>query len=320
MISSQRIEHFCTLFDSHYLLLGMALHQSLMAHTEAFHLWILCMDEEVEQSLAKLDLAHVSLIPLREIETQELLAVKPERSRGEYCWTLTPFVFEAVFKRDHGVERVTYLDADLFFFDNPALLLQELRDDRHVLITEHAYAPEYDQSITSGRFCVQFLTFRRTNQAHKVMHWWQERCLEWCFNRLENGKFGDQMYLDQWPILFPDEIQIVKNVEKTLAPWNVSHFEKKRKKISPVFFHFHGVKLVAENRAQLFLKYKICHQGSQLYEAYLQALSIAKQKLDDLDIPVKYFPLPQGFIAFLRRWKWLILNETRFGKLKSVVE
>ena len=82
---TNKVEHFCTLFDSNFLPMGMTLHQSLLTHAQPFHLWILCMDELVEQQLEMISLPHVTLIPLRDIETTELLAVKPGRSRGEYC-------------------------------------------------------------------------------------------------------------------------------------------------------------------------------------------------------------------------------------------
>jgi len=312
---SQPPEHFCTLFDSYYLPIGMNLHHSLMTHAQPFHLWILCMDESVEQALLKLNLPQVTLIPLQQVETPELLAVKPTRSRGEYCWTLTPFTFQSVFDRDTAVQRVTYVDADLFFFDNPKILLNEFRDDRHVLFTEHAYAPEYDQSATSGRFCVQFMTFRRTHEAAKVMNWWQERCLEWCFNRAEAGKFGDQIYLDQWPTLFEQEVQIIQAVEKTLAPWNVNYFQKKLGTIDPVFYHFHGFKLISEEKAQLYLKYHIGHQEGVLYQNYIQALKANIKTLKSMDIPVHFFPLSKRIIDRIYRWKWLLFEEIKFRKI-----
>ena len=202
--SNKAVEHFVTLFDSGYLPMGMALHQSLMAHAQPFHLWILCIDEPVEEQLKRIALPHVTLIPLRDVETPELLAVKPGRTRAEYCWTLTPFTFQAVFERDAAVTRVTYLDSDLFFFSSPGILLDEMeKAQKHVLITEHAYGPEYQKWTTlSGRFCVQFLTFSKTAGSLTVMQWWQKKCLEWCFARAEDGKFGDQKYLDAWPDSF----------------------------------------------------------------------------------------------------------------------
>ena len=98
-----KVEHFCTLFDHKFLPMGMSLHQSLITHAQPFHLWIICMDKLVEEQLKILALPQVSLISLQEIETPELLAVKPERSRGEYCWTITPFTFTAVFERQPDI-------------------------------------------------------------------------------------------------------------------------------------------------------------------------------------------------------------------------
>jgi hypothetical protein len=274
MHSTNSLEHFVTLFDSSFLPMGMALHKSLLAHAQPFHLWILCMDETVEGQLELLSLPHVTLLPLATVETPELLAVKGGRSKGEYCWTLTPFSFTAVFNQNANIERVTYLDADLFFFADPHILLREMDEaGKHVLITEHAYAPEYAMSLLqNGRFCVQFLTFRRTMAAERVLHWWQKKCLEWCFDRLEEGKFGDQMYLDTWPQLFADEVCIVQQTDKTLAPWNELHFEKYRGgKLEPVFYHFHGFRIVRPRTLQLFMGYAIGKHGLILYEAYVDS-------------------------------------------------
>jgi hypothetical protein len=249
------------------------------------------MDELVETQLNRISLPNVTLLPLREVETRNLLDIKPGRSRGEYCWTVTPFTFQAVFDRDERIERVTYLDSDLFFFASPHILLRELEESgKHVLITEHAYAPEYNRgSLVNGRFCVQFLTCRRTVQAVKVMRWWQERCLEWCFARYEEGKFGDQKYLDSWPKLFADEVHIVRQTEKTLAPWNEKYFEKKHAgKLCPVFFHFHGLRIVNSDKIRLYYYYEIGKQGLKLYQAYLSALthSFSILKKHGITIPV----------------------------------
>jgi hypothetical protein len=270
----------------------MCLHASLLEHAQPFHLWILCMDELVEQQLRQLALPHVSLIPLQEVETDALLGVKNGRTRGEYCWTLTPFTPQFVFDRDQAVKRVTYLDADLFFFDSPNILLKELEESgKDVLITEHAYAPEYDQTVTSGRFCVQFMTFRRTVGGLKVMEWWQERCLEWCFNRVEEGKFGDQKYLDDWPERFASEVHVLRQVEKTLAPWNVKYLTQNQPNdFKPVMYHFHSLRLVSPRRVLLYLGYRIDNKGGILYAEYIRALKISRAILKKNSIPMPVIP------------------------------
>jgi hypothetical protein len=316
------VEHFCTLFDKNYLPLGMTLHSSLMTHAESFHLWILCMDELVEAQLWMLALPNVTLVPLKTVETPELLAVKSGRSPGEYCWTLTPFTFQIVFDLSPDVQRVTYLDADLFFFDTPQILLDELgRVRKHVLITEHSYAPKYDQTALSGRFCVQFVTFNRTREASKVMQQWQNQCLEWCFNRQEGDRFGDQKYLDSWPNEFEKIVHICSQPEKTLAPWNIDFYSRKNEqKVFPVFYHFHGLRILSPNLVRLYTKYKVGCQGQKIYKAYMNILLSNIEKLVSLEIPIPCLPIFRSqTITILRYTKQIIFREISFVFLKKIV-
>jgi hypothetical protein len=313
-------EHFVTLFDDSLLPIGLALYQSLVAHTRPFRLWVVAIDEEVERHLVQLALPDLVVVPLRSIETPELLAVKPGRTRAEYCWTLTPFTAQAVFDRDPMARRATYVDSDLFFLADPRILLAELDESgKNVLVTEHAYAPEYDRSYDSGRFCVQFLTFDRSDRAREVMRWWQERCLEWCFARYEDGKFGDQVYLDQWPKLFGDRVHVVQQVEKTLAPWNVRHVaEQSRTPLDPVFYHFHGLRLLPDRRARLFKFFDVGAAGLAIYDDYLGALAQSYAHLKSLGIQTPTHGLPSERYGWLKGLGRRLKKTERFAKIPVV--
>jgi len=218
------MEHYVTLFDSMFLPQGLALHMSMERHVKDYTLWVLCVDDETHEMLTKLSLPNLRLLKLSQLETEELKHVKPTRTKGEYCWTLTPFAPRFVFDTDPTVTRVTYLDADLWFRKHPAPIFREFEaSGKHVLITDHAYAPENDATSTSGQYCVQFMTFTR-NGGEIVRKWWEERCLEWCYARFEDGKFGDQKYLDDWPERFPDSVHVLNDKELALAPWNATRF------------------------------------------------------------------------------------------------
>jgi hypothetical protein len=119
------MEHFVTLFDSSFLLQGLALYDSLSMHGEPFVLWVVCIDQHVERSHIQHSLPHLETIPIGEVEEchPQLLTVKQVRSQAEYCWTLTPFAPEAVLRREPGADRGTYLDADVYFFGPPSRLL-----------------------------------------------------------------------------------------------------------------------------------------------------------------------------------------------------
>lgn len=293
------MEHFCTLFDQRYLLQGLALHASLRRHAPGSMLWIVCMDAPVQDALERLALPGVTTLPLSEIEDERLRRVKADRTPREYCWTVTPFVPEAVFRRAPDATRVTYLDADLYFFDSPAMFLRELDESgKHLLITEHAYAPEYDQTRTSGRFCVQFLSVRNTSRARAVMKWWQDRCIEWCYARQEDGKFGDQMYLDEWPVRFGQDVQVLEQSDRTLAPWNVRHAAQ-RGALRPVFYHFHAFWWVAGRTVRLHTNYEVGSAAEPLYRAYVSELREARRRLVGMGERIREAPasLPRRLAA-----------------------
>jgi len=235
------IEHFVTLFDSNFILQGLALHASLERHLKgSYKLWIVCLDDQVFNHLMLLELNNVAPLKLSKLETSELLVAKANRSLREYCWTLTPFTPSFVFDSDKTVQRVTYLDADTWLLKNPSKIYSELAlSGKSVLITDHAYAYENDQSETSGKYCVQFITFSRSG-GEDVRAWWEKRCLEWCYARHENGKFGDQKYLEQFPELFAGKVHVAQDLDNFMAPWNATRFSFN----NAVLWHFHGLRTV----------------------------------------------------------------------------
>src|SRR5215831_2630064 len=100
------MNHYVTLFDSNFLPQGLALYESMVRHASPFTLWILCIDKKVKQILDQLEKPGIRLVELSEIETTQLQRIKQQRSRVEYCWTLTPLTPKIVFERDSSVDRV----------------------------------------------------------------------------------------------------------------------------------------------------------------------------------------------------------------------
>jgi hypothetical protein len=141
----------------------------------------------------------------------------------------------------------------MFFYEDPQILLDEM-GEKSILISEHRYTKDYDVSLTHGIYCVQFMCFRNDDRAKVALIWWRERCLEWCYSYLEDGKFGDQKYLDDWVTRF-EGVHVLQHPGGGIAPWNVQQFDfangdgrisitnKKTRQEHPlVFFHFHGLK------------------------------------------------------------------------------
>jgi FkbM family methyltransferase len=242
---------FCTLFDVNYLPRGLVLYRSLAEHCDEFRLRVYCVDRETKDVLDGLALPHLETIGFDELERDdpELLAVKSTRTRVEYCWTATPAICLHALHRDPGLEQITYLDADLMFYADPAPIFNELGHDS-ILIVPHRYANRWDQgAAVSGIYNVQFLTFKRDERGLEALDWWHERCIEWCFARFEDGKLGDQKYLDDWPERFAG-VHVLEHPGGGLAPWNVESYVLTGTPEAPlvdgvplVFFHYHSLRL-----------------------------------------------------------------------------
>lgn len=310
------VEHYCTLFDSRFLPQGLALYRSLSRHAGCFTLWVLCMDEEVHTSLRRLALPNLRAIPLAELEDERLLGVKAGRSVAEYCWTLTPFLPDYVMRLEPTAGRVTYLDADLFFFAPPEEILRELDDSaKECLITEHDYSPLYDQSASHGIYCVQFVPFARSEGGRNVLRWWQDRCLEWCFDRLEPGRFGDQKYLDDWPRRFPREVHVLRDRAAARAPWNAGRYSAPGR--IPVFYHFHGLRVFEGWRIQLYRGYRI-DRGTlvRIYGPYLEELRHARDLMRAAGIEHRPSPDRSGVLERIKSPLMRILRFKRVERLR----
>jgi hypothetical protein len=104
---------------------------------------------------------------------------------------------------------------------------------------------------------VQYLVFRNDDRARRCLEWWRDRCLEWCYAKPEDGKLGDQKYLDDWPQRF-DGVHVLQHKGGGLAPWNISQYEVRMDDgrlmaddDPAIFFHYHGLRLRLDGRHRL---------------------------------------------------------------------
>ena len=253
--------NFVTLFNSNYLSRGLLLYNSLHRQGLNFHLYVIAFDDITFNYFQKFPHENLTAISLAEFEDEKLLSIKSTRSAGEYCWTCTAStVLYSIntFKLDHCI----YIDSDMCFYSNPQSLFDEW-GSKSVLITEHRYTPEYDQSAISGTYCVQFVGFKNDKDGMLALNYWRESCIEWCYARAEDGKFGDQKYLDDWTTRFQN-VHVLKHLGGGIAPWNMQQYDFRflnnkligkekstNKEYEAVFFHFHGLKIYLDEIASL---------------------------------------------------------------------
>ena len=293
----------CTLFDSNYLSRALACYDSLVKQKLDFHIYLFAFDDLAFDILNQLQLPRSTIISLKEFEDEKLLAVKSGRSVAEYCWTCTPSVIRYVLNT-YGHDHCTYIDADTYFYKNPALITDRMKENS-VIITPHFYTPEYDQSDTSGIYCVQFMTFKKTEEGMKVLEWWRDACLDWCYARFENGKFGDQKYLDDWPTKFKG-IYVTENKGEGVAPWNIQAWNNASSS-DIIFYHFHALKLYQDFGYMGFYKFPEWVQ-EKMYRPYINSL----RKFDTQLLTFSGYSNCFKKVDFKVKFKKLIVEKLKF--------
>lgn len=214
---------FCTPVTLAYVPRLLVLYRSLAEVCPNFQLWAFCIDADSKALLDRMRLQALTTVAREQLERYDpyLRVVRPTRSEAEYCWTAKASMCLFLLERAQP-EAVIYADADLMFFRDPAPLFDESLN-YSVLVVPHRFPPGVGWEETHGVFNAGFIAFRRGDEAEAVLRWWRERCLEWCYRRVEDGRYCDQRYLDEWPRRFSG-VHALGHPGGGLAPWNtVTH-------------------------------------------------------------------------------------------------
>ena len=244
------------------------LYESLTNFGNEFKLFMFCMCDESYNHLQELKLKDAILVHCDQLEQflPNLLAVKHTRSKVEYFYTCSPCTCYYVLSNYKHIDIVTYLDADLFFFSSPEPLFEEL-DGNSIGIIEHRFNFFTKRNIVYGRFNVGWISFRNKAIGLKCLEDWMKDCLDWCYHRLEEGKYGDQKYLDKWPNQYK-ELKILNHKGANVAIWNIGNYKISKKDGEVyiddkklIFYHFANLKQIAENSfktdlSRVFIKTK----------------------------------------------------------------
>jgi len=253
------------------------------------------MDHASFEILEKLALPMVNPISLEKFEQDDklLLTAKQNRSKIEYYFTCTPSLPLFILNNWPEVGLITYLDADLFFFASPLPLFDEF-GKKSIAIIGHRFPPHLQGRERYGIYNVGWLSFRRDDNGLDCLKWWRHQCIEWCYDREEDGRFADQKYLDDWPSRFKD-VAILEHKGANLAPWNLCNYNLRSLNWNEVmvdeepliFFHFHGLKKIRDwlynpswgeygiNTSNVLRR--------TIYSPYLRSLSYANRQILAID-------------------------------------
>jgi len=323
--------YITTYFDSKYLSRGLVLYNSLKKHSEEFKLYVLCLDEVVFDFFGRNAERYPDVIRLTlgEIEDAdaELLAVKSNRNQAEYYFTLSPCLPLYVLKR-FNLPHICSLDVDIMFFSSPAPIFDKL-NLYSIIITAHDFIPALKSSEIFGTYNVSFQIFKNDSEGLECLQIWRKECINWCYDRLEDGKFADQKYLDSWPKNFSRIL--ADNVPGAgAAPWNIEKYkitsqngEVFLNKDKLIFFHYQGLRIINERLINHNLdSYKTNPRKiimKEIYKPYIE--SLLSYKGDDSGIERLKSPERSSNLKYMIYEKdWFFFYQNKLFKKNFILK
>jgi hypothetical protein len=282
--------HYCTYFNFGYLPRALVLVESMRQYTPEFILDVLCFDDETFTFFENNPVEGVRIERLIDFEARnsDVVGTKAKRSKGEYFFTCTGAWILDVLMRYPEIDILTYLDSDLCFFSSPEPSF-ELMSDKDILIAEHNFPKTQRERVKYGRFNVGWLSFRNNKIGLACLDRWRRQSVDWCFDRLENGKFADQKYLDEWPRLYQDRL-MTAHLGINTGPWAMCKGGLTSDKAGNIFiekyplvvYHFQGIRLYSCRHFYVgcmfdFSPYKLLEC---LYYPYIRKLLKGMRQID----------------------------------------
>ena len=289
---------FCTIVQASYFSYALALYDSICTFDKHIPFYIFVTDGNIDfTDVLKSNPNIKVLLPesvcksdFGKILYDKYIHTNMDSFRQSMKTPLVRYILE---KEDY--DKVIYLDADLYFFNDFYFLFDEL-DNCGIFLIPHwrATNPNIDPVnfqtlLTDGIYNGGIIGGRK--MGVEAMNWLSNALAYKCIIEPTKGFFGDQTYLTLLPFLF-DYVKIIKHQGCNVANWNMVECERNpqsdgtvliNNKYPIIFIHFtrSTIEGILSGDDKYLLKY---------LELYRNAIMHRKP---NFDIIAKYTPIQE---------------------------
>lgn len=142
--------------------------------------------------------------------------------------SIKPSFFKYLINKYEDLKTIIYFDPDIQIFNKISLLEEYLKFD-DILITPHILnpigvdnlSPSENLFLNFGIYNLGFLALNPKSQnTLSLLDWWEEKTLKIGYNRVSEGLFVDQLWINLVPIFFK-KVKILSEYGFNAAPWNL---------------------------------------------------------------------------------------------------
>lgn len=182
------------------------------------------LSEEIDYSFFE----HIKIIPVADIAIYCFNEIKEKYDIIELNTSIKPSFFKYLISRYENLELIIYLDPDIQIFRKISLIEKYLEVD-DILLTPHILnpigvddlSPSENLFLNYGIYNLGFLALNsKSKNVLELLDWWEEKTLKIGYNRVSEGLFVDQLWINLVPIFFK-KVKVLFDYGCNVAPWNL---------------------------------------------------------------------------------------------------
>lgn len=280
-----------TICSNNYLAQAKILGDSLLNKNPDYKFVIgLCdkLSDDIDYSFFK----NIEIIPVSKINIYCFEEIINKYNIIELNTSIKPSFFKYFINRFHNLGSIIYFDPDIQIFNSLSGIEKYLEQD-DILVTPHIIkplaiddlSPSENLFLNYGIYNLGFLALNpKSKNALDLLDWWEERTLKIGFDRVCQGLFVDQLWINLAPIFFSN-VKVVMEYGFNVAPWNLHERYKIRQHSNDylmednsklVFYHFSSYNFrTPEILSKNYNRYdyvSLSNEVEELYENYHQKL------------------------------------------------
>ena len=242
-----------TICSNNYLAQAKILGDSLLEKNPDYKFFIgLC--DELSNEIDYKFFENIEIIPVEQIKIYCFNEIIEKYDIIELNTSIKPSFFKYFINTYKDIEKIIYFDPDIQIFSDLSLIEKYL-ENNDILITPHILSsipiddlsPSENLFLNFGIYNLGFLALNPKRQnTLDLLNWWEEKTLKIGYNRVSEGLFVDQLWINLVPIFFK-KVKILKEYGFNTAPWNLHERNTIRQKENEyimsdnsklVFYHF----------------------------------------------------------------------------------
>lgn len=275
-----------TICSNNYLAQAKILGDSLFEKNPDYK-FIIGLCDELSQDVDYSFFGNIEIVPVSQIDIYCFDEIIKKYDIIELNTSIKPSFFKYFISKYENLEAIIYFDPDIQIIDK-LILLETYLEEGDVLLTPHilnptgidCFSPSEHLFLNYGIYNLGFLALNpKSRNVLSLLDWWEEKTLKIGFDRVSEGLFVDQLWINLAPIFF-NKVKVLQEYGFNVAPWNL-HERNSINKVGDeyimednsklVFYHFSSYNF---KKPELFSKsydrYNSVVLSKEIYELYSQ--------------------------------------------------